>query len=881
MAENSVLKMDSRARQTSLTAFCLVFLGCTLGTGAGAVELANKPQVENKQPQVENKPQVENEPLVGNKPQVGKQIGNKGPAVSFARQAQPWDAEHKYAVKVARDGDIASGAATLERLYAEHPDDIGLARDYIVVLGWAGKDKESVKAYRALEAGRQPDFVVESVARSYRNLKNPKEALAVYREGLQRSPNNLVFVAGEIRSMADAGDPGKALVRAEDDLRKRGDRVETLLAAAYAAKVKKSPVESVRYCERAVRLSPNDKTAKHDLILAIADMGSPQVAQNMADANPDVLSPAEYRRIEGDKAAASVRWSPHEPSSEANRFVATDQTIAKLDKLINNWNKQGKSAQADLARARFDRMVAYRDRSRMQDVLDEHERLKSEGVTIPPYAMAAVGDALLYTRKPRQARDVYLNVLEAQPKDFNTRMQLFYAYADLEDFDAAYKQIDSLVADQGMWIHLKGQAEPLPNPARENAELAAGYARIYAEDYVEADKRISKMADAAPNNPRYRAALGTLYEERGWPRKAQEQFQVGKAVMQGKDKSNEAGEARTNFDLYRFRDAEAETKDLLARFPEDLEVQRLERIRKVHNKFEVQVNVDHAFRSSTAASGGSGTAIEGVFYSPPIYNNWRLFAGEVYSEEEEPNAEGTITMSRSTAGIEFRRNGVRLSVAPTYNRYDDIRTKNVERVGVRGEAAWNINDRWEIGGHGEMFARNTPLRALNSGISADDGNLNVTYRASERRKVRVDFDVMRFADKNWHTGVAAEYVERFFTRPHFKIDGIFDLAESHNTLDRNRPYFNPKQDVLALGGMNVNHTIYRRYDFEYAHNLTAKGGVYWQKEFGSDPAVLLRYEHTLGNDVLAAKAGATFTRQDYDGKVEDNVSLLFNLIYRF
>ena len=864
MAKNAAAETGDFVKQTRFAAFCLVFLGCTLGAGAQAANTHTKASHAKTNAAADDV----------------RALNMESP-VNFARQAQPWDADRRAAVKTARDGDAAAGLAILERLYGEHPADIGLARDYVVVLGWAGKDKEAVKVYRDTAKGRSPDFVLESVARSYRNLKSPKEALGLYREGLRQSPHNLVFVAGEIRSMADAGEPTKALARAEDDLKKRGDRVETLLAAAYAAKVKKSPVESVRYCERAVRLSPNNRAAKHDLILAIADMGSPQVAQSMANANPDVLSPAEYRRIEGDKAAAAVRWSPHEPSSEANRFVATDQTIAKLDNLINNWSKQGKSAQADLVRARSDRMVAYRDRYRMQDVLDENDRLQKEGATVPPYAMAAVGDALLYTRQPRQARDIYLKVLESQPKDFNTRLQLFYAYAELEDFDAAYKQIDALADDQGLWIHLKGMTEPLPNPERETADLAAGYARIYAENYTEADKRIAKMADSAPNNPRYRAALGSLYEERGWPRRAQEQFQVGKAVMQGHDKANEAGEARTNFELFHFRDAEAQTKDLLARFPEDAEIQRLEKIRKLHNKSEVFVNVDHAFRSSTAASGGSGTAIEGLIYSPPIYNNWRLFAGEIFSEEEEPNAEGTIDLSRTSAGIEFRRNGVRLSVAPTFNRYDDIRTKNVQRVGVRGEASWEINDHWEVAGHGEMFSRDTPLRALNSGISADDGNINVTYRASERRKVRVDVDAMHFGDKNWHTGVAAEYTERFFTRPHIKIDGIFDLAESQNSLDLNRPYFNPKHDVLALGGVVVNHTIYRRYELEYAHTLTAKGGGYWQKNFGSDPSMLLRYEQSLKSDVIEAKAGATFTRQDFDGKVEDNVSLLFNLIYRF
>lgn len=849
-----MLRTETIAGQKRFAAFCALFLGCSLAL------------------------HVQADPA-----DSGIVISDKtDTAINFARQETPYNAEHRAAVKQARAGDVKAGLATLDRLHRDHPNNLGVARDYIVVLGWAGKHKDSIDVYRAMPPIKQPDYVIESVARSYRITKRPAEALTLYQQGKTQSPNNPSFPAGEIRSLADSKHADQAIIQAEEYLKKKGDKVEVLLAAAYAAKIKKAPVDAVRYCERALRISPGSREARHDLILAMADMGSPQVALRMAKENPGTLSQAEIRRLEGDKTAASVRWSPHEPASEADRFVATDRTIAELDKHIAGWSALGQPAHGDLLRARFDRMVAWHDRSRMQEVIAEYEQLQKDNVTVPPYAMLAAGDAYLYKHQPEKARDLYNKVLESEPKNFNARLQLFYAYVELNDFKAAYKQIDDLNSDTGVWIYLKGLPEPLPNAEREYAELAAGYARLYGEDYIEAERRIAALADAAPNNARYRAALGTLYEARGWPRRAQEQFQIGVASMNGRDVWNEAGEARTNLDLLRFKEAEAKTDDLVARFPENLEVQRLDRLRKVHNKAKIILDVGHAFRSATAASGGDGTSVEGTVFSPPIFNSWRLFAGERFAIEKEPGAEGSIMLLRSTAGVEFRRNQVTLSIAPTYNLYDDVRNKDTQRIGVRGEAKWSISDQWEIGGNGEMFSRNTPLRALNSGVTADAGNVYAYFRQNERREVRVDGVAMHYSDGNWHSGGSIDYAERIYTSPLFKIDGLILLAESQNSHDANRLYYNPRQDVLALGGARLTHTLYRRNQFAWEHSLAAKPGIYWQRFHGTNSAVAASYEHSVrSNDVFEAKVGANFSRQDFDGTTEDNVNLLLNLIYRF
>ena len=60
-----------------------------------------------------------------------------------------------------------------------------------------------------------------------------------------------------------------------------------------------------------------------------------------------------------------------------------------LDAHIGKWSQNNDpSAYPDIQRARFDRLIALRDRARMQDVVNEYNRWLQEGVEVPPYALS-------------------------------------------------------------------------------------------------------------------------------------------------------------------------------------------------------------------------------------------------------------------------------------------------------------------------------------------------------------------------------------------------------------------------------------------------------------------------------------------------------------
>ena len=821
---------------------------------------------------------------------IGSEEISHGVAVAIADEVvvtRPWTAEQNKAVLLARKGDTAAALVILDRLRRAHPEDINIARDFVAVSAWAGSDAEAIRLFVTLLPGPQPNYVIEAVALAYRHLGKPAEALVLYRQGLSQSPGNSLFTAGEIRSLVDLGQISQAIELADANLRARGERVDVLLAASYAASAQKKPVEALGYIDRAAKLDHVSREIRHDRIMAIDEMGAPHLARQMADENPGVLTAAESRQIDGDSAAALVRWGVLEPPSEKLRFAATDRAIAALDILIARWSLLGDVARHDVLRARFDRMVAYRDRVRMADVLVEYKDLLHQGIIIPAYALIAAADAYLYLRQPELARDLYLRSLQDDPSNPDTRLALFYAYVDLNDFKSAYRQVDTAAADQAIWIYLKGLNDPVENPERAEADLAAGNARLYADELAEAQQRVAAMAEAAPNNPQYLSALANIYSARGWPRLAAEEYEISRALKPN-DATTEVGQALNNLDLGNYREVEAEAADLKGRFPENLEVQRLDRLWQVHNMAEFRLDVEPNLSSASNVQGGNGLSIEAQLYSPPIDYNWRIFSDEYVAHEQLPQGEGAVTVRQSGVGAEYSGSDLLLSVAGTISAYgpkiDTTLGSGVEqgRGGARAQATWSVNDNWQIGGDAERFARDTPLRAIGNGVTANAVSSDVVYRESELREFQLDSEAMNFSDGNFRTSLSGKYTERLMTRPHFSIDSIVDLAESNNTDNNNRPYYNPRQDALATAGVSINQEIYRRYEFIYDHHLVVTPGVYWEQGFGDGGAINVLYEHRIRiNDVFEAGLGVNFSRQPYDGNYENTVAVLLNVRDRF
>ena len=409
-----------------------------------------------------------------------------------------FNAARQRAAILARKGHYDQSLAELSKLQREYRGNIDLVRDRTAILSWAGRNQESVSLYEQKLRGDQPDYVLDAVAHSYRVLGKPDRALALYQRGYARSPNNEAFAVGIIRCLTDQGFIERAIAFANEDLRRHGNRLEVLLAAADAAD-QYNMYEAQKYYETAAKIAPHNKQVVLGLIRNADRMGNPQLALQYADQYPGMLPADEYRRIQGDEVSAEVRLAMTQTTT-TDQNAATDRALAHLDSLIAQWSQQGPDAQKAILRARYDRIIALHNRSRMQEVVTEYNALQQQGAPIPNYALGAVGDAYLDMHEPEKARALYLQALQTDPNNYLLRRQLFYSYVDFNDYKDAYQTVDALVADQPMYVTPKGGA-PEVNPDWQSAQLLAGSARLFAGDVAAADKIITPVATAMPNSP--------------------------------------------------------------------------------------------------------------------------------------------------------------------------------------------------------------------------------------------------------------------------------------------------------------------------------------------------------------------------------------------
>jgi biofilm PGA synthesis protein PgaA len=806
---------------------------------------------------------------------------------SAAGQTPSIDADRAAAVALARGGAFALGIASLEALRNEFPEDPAVSRDLAVVLTWGEREREAIAIFETMWPPQSQEYLLEAIGLAYRRVEAPLKALALYRRARQMWPGNVDFMAGESRTLVDLGEPRVGEALALQDIARIGENVELLLAAAFAASAQRRPVDALRYVDRAVRFDALSVSARRERIFAIDAMGAPQRALELADREPALLAAAERRHLEGNVAAALVRWGILEPSSEATRFAATDRALAMLGAQLAVWQAMPVPPEDAILRARFDRLVALRDRVRMTEAVAEYEELDKGGALVPEFALAAAADAYLYLRAPEKARPLFARALERNPRNAETRLAMFYAYVELDDFASAYNQVDQAESDQAVWFYLKGLPDPVENPERATAALAAANARLFADELAEANRRIDALAAAAPNNTRFRTALAGIYSARGWTRLAAREYRIS-AALKPRDVTNEEARARNELRARDYAKVDAPLADLKRRFPENQSVQRLERLWYVHNLAEFRLNAEQAIRTATNVQGGSGLSLGASLYSRPLGTNWRLFASAFAAHEKLSDAEGAIDLRRTAAGVEYRDPGWIASAEATLNAYSERASSSFGaglgqgRLGARLLADRTLDDYWQVGGTAEIFARDTSLRALRNGVTANAASLRGQYRASESRLLGVEIGAMPFSDGNLRLSAAGRAVERLYTRPGFALDGLAGFAATQNSRERNRPYYNPSADALATIGLAATQTLYRRYEFLYEHRLTVSPGLYWAAGFGAGPAVSLLYEHRIrADDIVEAGLGLSLGRQSYDGVVENNAAVLFNITLRF
>jgi biofilm PGA synthesis protein PgaA len=778
------------------------------------------------------------------------------------------------AVEMARKGHIVEALKTLEALYAIDPHNKAVFHDYLTVLSWAGQDVRVAELAPLLSPQTGPGYALEAAAKSARRRGDYLQAEYLYRFGLRRFPDDLDFPNGLILTLADAGQAQEAIELSRQFEQSHPGEPSLLMAKGYAMETDRDFFTALQTYDQVLAGEPDNRLARARRIMTLDSLGASHLAVDLAREDLGLLSVEEWQRLLSNQGAFAVRWGDLPPEDETRRFAQTDRALELLNRNLAEIDHSHPSAEAFELRTRFDRLVALRNRFQMNAVIREYETLRRNEVVFPNYVLSAAADAYLYRQQPKQAQALHQQVLDRQPEDFDAQLALFYTLIDLEDFDSAYTLIDKMDQAQKPWLNLHqsdGRQFFRPNPQKLTAVTTAGVARVYGDQYAEAEDRLTALHDMAPANRDIIRELGNVYAARGWPRLAQQTYELGLS-LDPLHRGLQTGLAQNALESREYRLAERSISRLSSLYPEDSQVRRLHRGWKIHNMRELRLSAGHQDNSGST-QGNREMLLEGVLFSRPLGYHYRMFASSRYAFAALP--EGDEIYRRHGIGMEYRRADLEAAAELTYN------IDGGDELGGRLSLLWAMDDHWSVPAQVELFSRDTPLRALRDNVTADSADLGVSYRSSELRSARLKAQAMDFSDGNFRRSLAAGLEQRLLTLPKYKLTGLVDLYASANSRN-DTLYFNPDHDFSAALTLDNRHRLYRRYDRAISQRLALTVGNYWQKGFADDYLAGAAYEHIWETSERFELAyGFSRFRRVYDGLPEYQNHVFARLNWRF
>jgi biofilm PGA synthesis protein PgaA len=783
----------------------------------------------------------------------------------------------------ARNGNFTPALTQLRQLSAERQTP-GQVSDHLVIAGWAGQDAEVLKVYEAQGKNRNLSTqALATVARTYRNQQQWAKAEAVYRQALLREPSNVDLQLGLALTQADGGQASEAVQRTRALVAAKPDDPNRRMALGYAMTRAGLNYDALFEFDQAFIRAGDKPEVAREYIVALQKARLPEPALRLAAQRPGLLDPVTQRRLEGDLAAERVRMAEFATRTEKERYVIADRALQDYDTLLARWTPDA-SAHDDVVRWRIDRLGALKARARTAEVIREYETLTAEGVQLPTYAVRWVAASYLDQRQPEKAEPLYRQALSATDAEPDDRVEdstaLFYALQESDKGVEAREVANTLANNQKPRVELKGLPIGNPNDAWMDAQQLSAQSGVYGGDLPGSEAGLDALVARAPGNVGLHLAQADMYRARDLPRRAEATLKETEAQVP-RDIGLEVSQAYTAMDLQEWRQLDVLADDVIARNPDSRQVQRLQRLRSVHDMAEVRVE---AYTGKSYGGGNNGDVgavtgsrdwgIESVIYTPPIDEDWRLFAGAGYATADF--SEGTGQHRWQRVGVERRTRDMTLEAEVSNHSYG-FGSKQGARVSI----ARDINDNWQYGGSLDYLSATTPIRALNADITANGGSGFIRWRANESREWKLSLSPSHFSDGNDRVETLLTGREGIYSSPGVQVDLGLEVSASRNS-KADTVYFNPKSDFSVLPTVTVNHVLYHRYETQWSQQFQVGAGTYSQKDYSTGGVGLIGYgQRVRWNDVLEAGANLSLISRPYDGVRERDLRLLVDLTYRF
>ena len=768
-------------------------------------------------------------------------------------------AQREAAVIEARNGGTQAGLTALEALLEQYPDDRRLLADTTIVANWAGNDQLALDLYSRQQTPKDDAGVVEAAARSARNLHRYDESIELFRHAQTLEPERWQSHLGEAMALTDRGDYAAAASLMQPLLRLHKDEKDVVLGEGYLCSRQADFACTIAMYEDYLAKTPNDMQVRTDLAVTLSRLGSRSYASALYAEDVVPAEPATERSLSAAAAAAEVNWGEVYAPTRTLQRADSERALAGLDAVIAASNPK----EAIWRSAQFDRILALCDLRRPRDAVQSYETLKKQGLDVPAYALEDVAGAYLSLHQPERAEFLYRKLLDGSPADGSLWSSLAYAQMDGGHAYQALATIDHAYKASAPWFRLKGMSSPRVNQMRLNLESQAALMRRDVDLLAEAQRRLERLADAAPGNENVRWQLAGLYLARGWTLRAKEESRIADSYATSDELPSQtsveidaAAGLRDNVDamLPALRSRESDSP-ALTRF---LSEERMER--------GWQLDAETVFGWGSGVQVGSDDQhSETHLYAPLLDNRWRFYGHEL--SDSGDFGTGSAERTRGSAGVRY--DYARQQAWAEFG-YDAGANRNAGNIGTR----LSLNDFLTLRVEGDSDSFDVPVRAITGNVHGRSLDTDLEWHGNELSTAHLDLQRLLFSDGNQRTAISSAWNQRVWTNPRWKASINTQEWESANSLDENRPYSNPKHDFSLGPDASVDWLTWQRYDRSFRQTMGIYVGPYWQANYGTEGAVSVHYAQSWKmSSRVDWHCGVTWSSQPYDGSKETRTAL--------
>lgn len=659
-----------------------------------------------------------------------------------------------------------------------------------------------------LPVGDLPFGFVLELAWAYFKTKRDDESIQLYQFILNKRPQSCLARIGLAYPLSREGRYEEALDNIQWSVGNECFEVEMLFAKAYLYEQKRDFLQAIETYNTILEIKPESVSALQLKMRSIADIGAVSHALEQTKAH-DLGDDQFVTDLKGDRILDALRWNE------------SDQALPLVEEQLRD--------NPENLRARYDYIIALKERKRMKEVLDQYEDVIERTSEIPYWVDLAVADAYMFLEQPDHACEFYKRSIEKGPHDLlGGLLGLFYSYQELRDWsnaDATWDKIDRVLQTD----------KKIKKWQRVEAASAYGWYLAYQDKLNEAQEYFDSYVSQAAMNSSFRGGLGHVYLWRGWPRKALEEFKIAHNIYP-KDMDVQTGTVVALNELNYKNEARSLADQLYKEYPSKKHVLDTKEMLEVEDMNELLIEAQFIDEDPGAQEYWVKTTV-----TEPILPTFKLYQEIIWQEARDDTSEGKDKYDWNRLGL-----GSEWIVIPqlVWRQALTFDYQEMEDFGYYTTLFWKPLDQLGITGGFNSFNLDIPIRARATGVEGESAFWDVRYRQNELRFFGASGGGNWYDDGNLNSYYKLYYDQNVLSTPDFKIRIGAEVYHSRNKKS-DVDYFSPQHDLSFSLTPTLEWIHFSRYDKQFVSRLYPRMGFYKQHKYVPHTIGGITYEQLL------------------------------------